>query len=835
MVNFKDLVKKKRSVDVTNLIDLFNSLDRHASHTELRPAQDQALSFLTARRSQKDLILKLSTGAGKTAAGLLYLLSFMEEKEEPVVYLCPTVQLVEQVLEEAVKLGITAGAYPANETYPRPDATAGKAVIVCTYAKLFNAKTTFDRPDVLLRPNAVVLDDAHAGVEEIRNRFTLTITEVPLVQEFKGLFTDACSSYRPGIWQNIVAGDPYLSLEVPYWLWKPLIPEVLRKLSPYADHDSFKFVWPFLRDTLRWCRCIISSNGIEIIPEILPVHKCEAYARASHRLFMSATLADDSILVREIDCDLQAARDPIVPKKDYGLGERMVLAPSLIDKGLNRSYLMKLAASLAKKTNVVVLSRSEKAAREWESVGARVVIRDEVSSAVKDLRNPKSGVRFVVFVQRYDGVDLPDSACRVLIIDGLPFGESITDKYDVSLAATPGGMRNKLVYRIEQGMGRAVRSHVDYAVVILAGADLANFIAKNEVLKNMNPETRAQLKLALDLASIAKKESPHEPAKAFASMISQCLNRDEGWKQYYQEKVEAVTSSHKDTEDARLEMAAAERRAFQYAISNNSHEAVKTLRASLNERNLDDREMGWYLQRIANYMLDANPEEYLEIQQAAYEKNNSVFCPPSVTLRPTLLTISESSSQIIEWFKQFENPNGAIAAIQDLRARLSYDASPESFEQALLELAPLLGAKGTRPEKEFGKGPDDLWLWPSINLVIEAKNQNKHSLHKKDAGQLHQSLQWFENNYPTRSDAQPLVTAKIELADSNAQFPLNTRVLLPTKMAVLISNIEKFYQAIIQGLPTTLQPKQITLQLRQFEIAPEQFVGKYTIPIKVKK
>src|ERR1700694_2358314 len=109
----------------------------------------------------------MNTGAGKTTAGLLYLLSFMEEKEEPVVYLCPTVQLVEQVLDEAVKLGIIAVAYPAKETPPAPEAIAGKALIVCTYAKLFNARSTFDRQDVLLRPTAIVLDDAHAGVEEI--------------------------------------------------------------------------------------------------------------------------------------------------------------------------------------------------------------------------------------------------------------------------------------------------------------------------------------------------------------------------------------------------------------------------------------------------------------------------------------------------------------------------------------------------------------------------------------------------------------------------------------------------------------------------------------------
>lgn len=834
MVDFKNLLKQKRVVDPTNLVGLFNSLDRYASHVELRPTQDQALKQLTERRNERDLILKISTGSGKTAVGLLYLYSHMLETEEPVVYLCPTVQLVDQVLEEATKLGIPAFAYPGNETFPSSEAIAGNAIIVCTYAKLFNAKSTFDRSDVLLRPKAIVLDDAHAGVEEIRNKFTLTIINPIQVQELLSLFSESCRNLCAGTWENIITGYFDLSLEVPYWLWKPLVPEVIKKLSPYAEDESFLFVWPFIRDSLRWCRCIITARIVEIIPEIIPVHKCEAYSKANHRLFMSATLADDSILIKEIDTDIEAARNPIVPMKDSGLGERMVLAPSLIDKCLNRDYVMQLAASLSKKTNIVVLSPSKELGREWERVGAKLVPGDEVASAVRELKNPKAGFKFFVFAQRYDGVDLPDNACRVLIIDGLPSGESLIDKYDVSLSSTPGGMRNRIVYRIEQGMGRAVRSHVDYAVIILSGTSLANFIAKKEVLRNMNPDTQAQLKLAMDLASIAKDESPHDPDKAIISMINQCLKRDEDWKQYYEEKVRSAKPSHGKTENSRLELASSERAAFRCVISNNTREAVKILRDTINKCKPDDSDQGWYLQRVANYMLDVNPEEYLEVQKAAYLKNNSVFCPPSVAVRPTSPSNSETPSIIINWFKQFGNPNGAIAAIQELRAHLSYDVSPEVLEQAILTLGILIGALSSRPEKEYGKGPDDLWLWSSASFIIEVKNHNQESLHKKDAGQLHQSLQWFSENYKT-IEGKPIIVAKVELADSNAEFPHETRVLLPTKMIDLINNIEAFYQMIIDELPSSLDPKKIVQQLHSFNLNSDQFVSKYTVRLKEKK
>lgn len=89
-----------------------------------------------------------------------------------------------------------------------------------------------------------------------------------------------------------------------------------------------------------------------------------------------------------------------------------------------------------------------------------------------------------------------------------------------------------------------------------------------------------------------------------------------------------------------------------------------------------------------------------------------MICPPSIVKRPKKGKKFSVQSIILNWLKQFANPNGAIASIQDLKARLSFDMPPACIEQALCDLAPLLGAEGSRPEKEYGQGPDDLWLWP---------------------------------------------------------------------------------------------------------------------------
>jgi hypothetical protein len=550
---------------------------------------------------------------------------------------------------------------------------------------------------------------------------------------------------------------------------------------------------------------------------------------------MSATLADDSILVRELGCDSESAKAPVVPANDRGLGERMVLAPSLVGEKLDRHWVMGICRQLAEKQNfrVVVLSPSEAKARDWEPMGAKVMLGLDVPIAIEKLRDKASDLRFVVFIQRYDGIDLPDDACRVLVLDGLPLGEGIVDRYDSSLSNVSGGTRNRLVYRIEQGMGRAVRSYADYAVVILAGAELAHFVAKHEVLSAMNPDTAAQLRLAIDLAKLATEENAENPGQAVVGMIKQCLTRDEGWKGYYNETIRKVEHPLTGiTNPDRVNLADAERRAFHSALANDSFKAASDLREAINKYcDPNDPMVGWYLQRVANYFYDADPGESFEVQRAAYEKNGFMFCPPGVVKRPAPIRKFTTQAVMLAWFKEFQNPNGAIAAIEDLRGRLSYDLSPAVLEQSLMDLAQLLGAEGSRPEKDQGEGPDDLWLWPDFSLVVEAKNENENTLHKKDAEQMTFSLAWFKRNYPGRGGPTPLLVAKTAESDHHATFPIGTRVLLPEGMQELLNSLQQFYRMLISKPLDLSTPKQIVELQKNLKLTPNQIPTSFAVPV----
>ena len=834
MVDFTQYVDVDPSVSPTNPLDIFNSLDRRASHTALRPVQSEALEALNNRREERDLVLKLSTGAGKTTVALVYLYSHMKEKKRPAVYLCPTIQLAEQVVAEAGCLGIPAVLYPSGQPLPGADALAGRAIVVCSYDKLFNAKTTFDRDDVGLTPCALVLDDAHSGIQEIRDSFTLKIEANDIeadniYDKLLIILEPSCREYHPGPWGGIRRGDPAANLEIPFWVWTSVLDHVRRILEECSDTTPYVFVWGYLQDHLRWCRCIVSCIGVEIFLDIPAVHLARPYQEAEHRVFMSATLSDDSSLVREIGCSADAARRPILPPSDGGIGERMVLAPSLIDPKLDRKWVMKLCKALSARVRVAVLSSSERSAREWENFGAIVELGNQVGQSVEKLRIGE--VAFVAFAQRYDGVDLPDDACRILVLDGMPKGSGIAEDHDRSIPGRPGGEFRRWAYRIEQGMGRAVRSHADYAVIILAGPELCNFLAKRDIWELLGAGTRSQLELAEEMVAIAKN-SGDRPDAAMIDMVRKCISRDPGWRSFYDMKVRKKTQEDPaDLDQNQIRLAEAEHSAQRAALQRDPQRSITLLDGAINSIKPNDAQLGWLLQRKANYVFEYDQGRALEIQKSSYRKNDRMCPPPAgVTVRKPPSTGSRTASLILSWYNDFTNPNGTIAQLEELRPRLSFESTPETLEQALSDLSKLFGADGIRPEREYRRGPDNLWIWPEVTWVIEVKHQ-RDTLPKKDSGQMLAAMQWFQQFYPERKAAIPIIVSKIVTSERDASFPEGTRVLTPDGLSALVSSLRRFLSELIKQEPIFWTSQKINALLQERSLAPSQFAGNYTVPL----
>ena len=137
MFDFKSLGAASKPEAPATLSELFSQLDRKTTHSTLRPVQVSAFKSLDALADEQDVVLKLSTGSGKTVVGLVYAEMMRRRyRGEPAVFLCPTNQLVDQVVQSGLAIGVNVAAYGKNMPY---DALSGDMVLACTYDRVFNA------------------------------------------------------------------------------------------------------------------------------------------------------------------------------------------------------------------------------------------------------------------------------------------------------------------------------------------------------------------------------------------------------------------------------------------------------------------------------------------------------------------------------------------------------------------------------------------------------------------------------------------------------------------------------------------------------------------------
>src|SRR6185503_1231639 len=142
---------------------------------------------------------------------------------------------------------------------------------------------------------------------------------------------------------------------------------------------------------------------------------------------------------------------------------------------------------------------------------------------------------------RYDGLDLPDRACRILIVDSAPSAQNLVDRYLESRREGSDIAEMNTARAIEQGLGRAVRGDKDYCVVILLGLDLIKRVKSKDSQRFLSPQTRKQIAIGQEVTKMVRDEAePGTPLKALISVINQCLRRDAGWKEYYEQEMNSL-------------------------------------------------------------------------------------------------------------------------------------------------------------------------------------------------------------------------------------------------------------------------------------------------------
>lgn len=834
MVDFDTLRTRTKKTIVIEPSEIIRRLPKPPGFNDLYTSQAEVLQAWFARRQERDVVLKLHTGGGKTLVGLLMGQSTLNETGEPVLYLTPTVQLVNQTIEKARSHGIPAVAYEAGQPL-NDDFINAKAIMVATYKALFHGHSKFGlrgggQPK---RVAAVILDDAHVAFSVVRESFTLTVKSREdriRFESLSGLFRRAFKEIdRLGTFDDILAGSEQAVLEVPYWAWHQQLDAVREQLKSDVDAGKYAYEWPLLRDQLHLCHALISRNSFTLTPLLPLVNAFPTFSEAPRRIYMSATIADDSEIIRTFDAEPTSVKNALTSRSLAGVSERMILIPDLMTFKLNGQEDIQKLVSWTSKKNLgsVILVPSDKAATEWAAVATVAKGSRDVETIVEALQTRKTSGP-AVFANRYDGIDLPGDACRLLVMDGLPSGTTDYELFRASALYGGTTITRLLAQRIEQGIGRGARGAGDHCVVLLAGAGLSAWIAKDANFRFLTSATRAQLEMGIEISKAVTD------LKSLADTMGRSYTRDKAWTRYHAETLAELVDE--DVSEALLfDQAAAERKAINLWQDGYHERAIAKLEKLLSEaKSIDLQTRGWQEQlaaRIADKW--GNSERAEDLQRQAFSSNRNLLRPKVLPPYRALPVPGAQEQAIIHQIGGYRQRRGLLGAFEETVSHLHKDASAKQFEQSLAELAIMIGLTAERHDVN-GEGPDVLWLLPTREgLVIEAKSRkkDKNALKKEEHGQLLVAAEWFKKNYKGYRCVRVSVHPKNQA--TKAAVAGASHALTYAKLGSLISDARVLLTTLCESqLATAELEAECSRLLATSPLKAEHLVDSYLVPFE---
>ncbi|MGH1048589.1 DEAD/DEAH box helicase family protein [Bacillus mycoides] len=831
LIDFGKLTGNNSIDTVLDPRELFDVLpEKHQKYEEyLRDVQTEVLNkWFTDNKDKKDVIIKMNTGSGKTVVGLLILKSCLNEKKGPAVYVVPDPYLVKQVVEEATYLGIEVTENPHDASFLK-----GESILVINMFKLINGKSVFGVETIDINIGSIIIDDAHACLDIAESQFSINIPfDTDVYSEIFKLFRESIKQQSEVGLIELESGDPNINRIVPFWTWidnKSEIIKILHKNKDSADEKlkSIKFGWPLLKNNIEFCNCVIGSDGLEISPRFLPIHNIPSFQNAERRIFMSATISDDSVLVSHFNINQDSISKAITPNSSNDIGERMIIIPQELNPDITDDELKLFYKDLSLSQNVVVIVPSHYRAKYWNDVAVKTLRAQNLHDGVSELKT--SHVGLVVVVNKYDGIDLPKSACNILVIDGLPDVRRKIDKIEESLFQGNANLLNGTMQKIEQGMGRGIRSKDDHCVVFLMGRSLVNHLYVNGAISKFTPATRTQIELSSSLS----KQLRGKGLDDLKEVIHYSLKRNKEWITAARGALVKVKYDASVKFDKKTVL---ERSAYNYALSNNFKDAAGLLLEAVNEEE-NTILKGILKQKLAEYIHFYDPVEAQQTLMSAVKDNSQVIHPlEGIQYNKLLPPDVSQAQQLLDYIRStFDNPNKYILFVNKLIDQLIFRPNTANiFEQAFMDLAFVLGYKGQRPENQFKKGPDNLWsINNSLYFVIECKNgATTEKISKHDCNQLNGSINWFYGKYDETNSLIPIMVHKSNNFEYAASPNQGIRIINESTLNDLKTNLKTFASGVIENLNN---PHKVDELLKTFSFKENQFIDKYTVVYKCSK
>jgi hypothetical protein len=534
--------KETKSIRPATPEELYNELPRTQEAVKgLWVHQGDVLRAYAADYVEKpDVALELPTGTGKTLPGLLIAEWTRREANGQVVYACPTTQLAGQVMRIAGREGVPAVLLTGpSQDWSGPDQSAyagGDAIAVTNYSSVFNSNPKLGQPRLL------VLDDAHAGEQFVGERYGIDIGRRSLPESYQevlsalapfidGLFLQRLRNENsdPGVYRQIRLITPGVKPEA-----VAALDLVLSRLP-----TPLNFQLAMIRSGIASCAVYLSYGSIQIRPMTPPTFENTVFTSAKQRLYLSATLGSGGELERAFGRPVITRlllSNKVAPRS----GRRLFVFPELA-KGEDSEGLVARLVAMTNKAIVLTPGTTEEAKRKATALapkGIPVIGKDDVQRGLDTFA--KSPVGILGLANRYDGLDLPDDDCRMVILDGLPDSYSLQERFLSERVDAQAALAERVRTRVIQGAGRCTRGPNDFAVVVVVGSTLTNYLARPDIKSALDAELQAEVEFGWNNSLANTHDEIIENVQVF-------LNYDQPWRETGEPKLaeyrrEAITT-----------------------------------------------------------------------------------------------------------------------------------------------------------------------------------------------------------------------------------------------------------------------------------------------------
>lgn len=789
--------------------EIFKSLTLRGTVENIYGPQAEALRLWDSRRAQPDNVIGMVTGGGKTLVGLLIAKSLVHETRRKVLYVCPNNQLVEQTAEHAAECGIDVATYHSQTWRGREAYDEATGPCITNYAAVFNGFSVFRGHDIA----ALVFDDAHVASHEIRQAFTVRLApDHPSFHAVADLFRQFFSrSSKVQQLENALGGDWRALLFVPMFEMARAHERLRRVLvEGGVDRDRNRYAWQYLNGRLSRCVVLISGGGIEITPPVLPIDGLPHFEAGVRRVYLTATLPSRVEFTRTFGV---ASVEPIVPSGKLGTAQRQI---QFLPGGTDEAQ-RELAKRLIRNVKACIIAPSVADAEGWCPPARRFDGRDGNAGIKAFARS--TGTDKLVLAGRYDGIDLPDNACKVLVLDGLPRGAFLFDRFIDEGLRIERLRTAHMATRVTQAMGRIFRNNRDHGAVLLCGTDLQRWLRDPAHQQYVPPLLQQQLQFGQEL-----RRHVDENRIDFPTLLKKVLEGHKDWDRLYAENVEAFEAGARPGEpEWIIELSLRERAAFRKLWSDDYPGAVAEYASLAHDAAEHDRRLAAWYQHWAGlaHQLSGDSAGAIEAYVRAANERSELGRPEMKGGVLSYRSTTAPGPQATKIASLLEKGGAAIRAKLDVLAgALVYGPDTNRVEETLREIGTLLGLEATRPDREAKTGPDVLWrhVAAKSGVALEAKtNKQPTSQYQKkdDIGQFHDHIEWLKRTY-TGEEFDCAIVGMPLAVSRDANPPPTLRVVGVEEFAQLAVRLRMAFEFVENVGPSIELPMRVQQALEYY-------------------